>query len=268
LQSRAARGIVGRVTRVILVTGAGRGVGRACALAFAREGARIVCAARTQGEIASVAAECKKAGAVAALAAPVDATNPGSVDELVKRIHKELGTVDVLCHATGGAKTAAFLKTEDALWNEMIGVNLTSAFLVARAVLPDMIAKKKGRVVFIGSTASRSGFRYCAAYAASKHGLLGMVRSLALELGEIDVTVNVIGPGFLDVDATHKAAAEVAARTGRSVDDVLANYRSFSPQKRLVRPEEVSATAIFLASDAARAINGQCLVLDGGAIVS
>jgi NAD(P)-dependent dehydrogenase (short-subunit alcohol dehydrogenase family) len=198
----------------------------------------------------------------------VDATNPASVEELVKRIHRELGTIDVLCHATGGAKTAAFLKTDEALWNEMVSVNLTAAFLVARAVLPDMIAKKKGRLVFIGSTASRSGFRYCSAYAASKHGLLGMVRSLALELGEGDVTANVIGPGFLDVDATHKAAAEVASRTGRSVDEVLTNYRNFSPQKRLLRPDEVSTTALFLASDAARGINGQCIVLDGGAIVS
>jgi NAD(P)-dependent dehydrogenase (short-subunit alcohol dehydrogenase family) len=256
------------MTRVVLVTGAGRGVGRACALAFAREGARIVCAARTQGEIASTAAECKKNGAVAALAIPVDATNPEAVDELVKRIHKELGSVEVLCHATGGARTAPFAKTDDALWRDMLSVNLTSAFLVARAVLPDMIAKKKGRLIFIGSTASRTGYRYCAAYAASKHGLLGMVRSLALELGADDVTANVIGPGFLDVEATHKAAAEVAQRTGRTPDEVLTNFREFTPQKRLFRPDEVAAVAHFLASEAARGVNGQCVVLDGGAIVS
>ncbi len=254
--------------RTVLVTGAGRGVGRACALAFARAGDSVACAARTVAEIEAVAKECAAAGAGETLAVPFDATDPGAVATGVALVEERLGPIEVLCHATGGAKTASLARTSDTLWSEMLAVNLTSAFLVARAVLPGMVSAGRGRLVFVGSTASRTGFRYCAAYAASKHGLLGMVRSLALEVAGSGVTANLVGPGFLDVEATRHAAREVASRTKRDEEQVLEVYRATSPQRRLFTPEEVAASVRFLASDEAAGVNGQCLLLDGGAVVA
>ncbi|MFN0206343.1 MAG: SDR family NAD(P)-dependent oxidoreductase [Planctomycetota bacterium] len=256
------------MAKTVLITGAGRGVGRECALAFARTGAAVACAARTVSEIDATAAACLAAGAPRAIFISMDVTNAAAVREGVERIRRELGAIDVLLHAAGGAKTAAFDKTDDATWAEMLSVNLTSAFFVARAVLPDMIQQKAGRILFVGSTASRAGFRYCSAYAAAKHGLLGMARSLALEVAEKNITVNVLGPGFLDAESTHEAARSVASRTNKSEGSVLDTYRHISPQRRLIATEEVAAAAVFLASDAARGINGQCLLIDGGGIVS
>lgn len=268
MKFRVREGIVSGVSKVVLVTGAGRGVGRACAVGFARERARVVCAARTRAEIESAAEECRQAGAEAALAVSLDATNPTAIEAAVRRIRGELGSVDVLCHAAGGARTAPFARTDDALWEEMLGANLTSAFYVARALVPDMVAKKSGRLVFIGSTAARTGFRYCAAYTAAKHGLLGMARALALELASEGVTANVVAPGFLDVESTRQSAAAVSQRSGRAVEEVLDSYRGFSPQRRLFTSPEVVAAVLYLASEEARGVNGQCLVLDGGGLVA
>lgn len=256
------------MAKTVLITGAGRGVGRECALAFARTGAAVACAARTISEIEATALACLAAGAPRAIFISMDVTNAEAVCAGVERVRRELGAIDVLLHAAGGAKTAAFDRTDDAVWSEMISVNLTSAFFVARAVLPDMIQQKGGRILFVGSTASRTGFRYCCAYAAAKHGLLGMARSLAIEVADKNITVNVLGPGFLDAESTHDAAGAVAARTKKTAEEVLATYRNISPQRRLITLEEVAATAVFLASDAARGINGQCLLIDGGGIVS
>lgn len=250
--------------RVVLVTGGGRGVGRACALTFAGAGDRVAVAARTRAEVDAVADACRQAGAPKALGLVMDAADETSVARAIADLTAALGPVEVLVHAAGGAKTSSLVKTDAGLWNEMIRVNLTSAFLVARAVLPGMTARGRGRLLFVGSTASRAGFRYCAAYAAAKHGLLGMVRSLALELGEVDITANVLAPGFLDTESTRAAAAAVAARTGRGVDEVLDQYRGFSGKRALVKPEDVAALALQLAGEAGRSVNGQCLVLDGG----
>ncbi|MBL8695946.1 MAG: SDR family oxidoreductase [Planctomycetes bacterium] len=256
------------MTRTVLVTGAGRGVGRACAIRFAQEGARVACAARSQKEIEAVAAECMKAGATDARAFVMDVTSYSSISSALTQIRKAYTSIDVLCHSAGGAKTAPFGGTDEQLWNEMIALNLTSAYLVGRAVLGDMLQKRKGRMIFIGSTASRSGYRYCAAYTASKHGLLGMVRSLALEVAAAGVTANVVAPGYIRVSATEQAAKQVASRVGKTPEQVLAVYRAASPQGRMFEPDEVAALVQFVASDSASGINGQCLLLDGGAVVA
>lgn len=254
--------------RSVLVTGAGRGVGRECALAFARLGDAVACSARTESEIRRVEEECRAAGAPRAAAIPMDATDAASVFAAVERASAAHGPVEVLVHAAGGARTAPLASTDDSLWAEMLAVNLTSAFLVARAVVPAMTAARRGRLIFVGSTASRAGYRYCSAYAASKHGLLGMVRSLALEVAPSGVTANVVAPGFLDVGATRAAAAAVARRSARSEDAILDAYRGASPQGRLFAPTEVAAAAVFLASDLAAGIHGQCITIDGGSIAS
>lgn len=250
------------------MTGAGRGVGREIALAFARTGARVVCAARTRSEIERVAQECLAAGATDSMPVIMDVTDSTSVSNGVASVISRFDAPGVLCHAAGGTATASFENTDPPLVDRMLLLNLTPAFLLGRAVLPGMSLAGRGSMIFIGSTASRTGYRYCSAYVAAKHGLLGMVRSLAVEVAQRNINVNVVGPGFLDVEATRDAAGAVARRSGRTAEDVLRTYREFSPQQRLFTTAEVAATAVFLASDDARGITGQCILIDGGGIVS
>ncbi|MBI3818052.1 MAG: SDR family oxidoreductase [Planctomycetes bacterium] len=252
------------MNRNVLVTGAGRGVGRACALAFAAAGDRVACIARTKSEIEAVADACRRAGAPSAIAIAADVTNPADVARAVDAAKREHGTAGVLCHAAGGAHTSRLDATDDAAFARMLSLNLTSAFYMSRAVLPGMRAARLGRIIYIGSTASRRGFRYCSAYAAAKHGLLGMARSLAIEVASEGITANLVAPGFLDADSTRAAAAQVASRTGKPVDAILESYKSFSPQNRMYSPEEVASTVLYLAGDSASGVNGQCLLIDGG----
>ncbi|MFN7634677.1 MAG: SDR family NAD(P)-dependent oxidoreductase, partial [Acetobacteraceae bacterium] len=145
-----------------------------------------------------------------------------------------------------------------------LDVNLMGAVAMTRAVLPGMIARGRGRLIQIASTAALRGYAYTTAYAASKHALLGFVRALALETAEKGVTVNAVCPGFTDTEIVRESVANIMARTGRSEADAIAELAKFNPQRRLVRPEEVASAVLFLASDAAAAVNGQAIAVDGG----
>jgi NAD(P)-dependent dehydrogenase (short-subunit alcohol dehydrogenase family) len=147
--------------------------------------------------------------------------------------------------------------TDDALWERHLRVNLTAAFYATRAVLPAMLAARWGRIVNIASTAASQGFPYVAAYVASKHGLLGLTRAVALEVAGAGVTVNAICPGFVATDLTRQSARRIQEKTGRSYEEAMASLAAFSPQRRLLEPEEVAALAVVLASDDARGVTGQ-----------
>jgi 3-hydroxybutyrate dehydrogenase len=251
--------------RVALITGGGRGIGRAIALAFAREGAQVALAARTTAQVEAVAAEARALGRKA-VAVSCDVADLAQVEAAVRVTAEALGPIQVLVNNAGIAASAKATETDDALWEQHLRVNLTGAFYATRAVLPAMVAAGWGRIVNIASTAARQGFPYVAAYVASKHGLLGLTRALAVEVVGAGVTVNAICPGFVATDLTWESARRIQEKTGRSYEDAVRSLAAFSPQRRLVEPEEVAALAVLLASDDARSITGQAWNLDGGAV--
>ena len=251
--------------RVALVTGGGRGIGRAIALAFAREGAHVAVTARTRDELEAVAADVRTLGRKA-VALPADVAERAQVDEAVRLAAEALGPVQVLVNNAGIAVSAKLVDTDDATWERHLRVNLTAAFYASRAVLPGMLAARWGRIINVASSAARQGYPYVAAYVASKHGLLGLTRALALEVVQTGVTVNAICPGYVASDMTWESARRIQAKTGRSYDEAVQSLAAFSPQRRLVEPEEVAALAVLLASDEARGVTAQAWGVDGGAV--
>jgi NAD(P)-dependent dehydrogenase (short-subunit alcohol dehydrogenase family) len=251
--------------RVALITGGGRGIGRAIALAFAREGAHVAVTARTGAELDAVAAEIRALGRKA-LAVSCDVGERAQVDDAVRRVAEGLGPVEILVNNAGIAVSAKLLDTDDALWERHLRVNLTGAFLMTRAVLPGMLAARWGRVVNVASIAGRQGYPYVAAYTASKHGLLGLTRAVAQEVVTAGVTVNAICPGYVATDLTWASARNIQERTGHTYDEAVRSLAASSPQKRLIEPEEVAAVAVLLASDEARGVTAQAWNVDGGAV--
>jgi NAD(P)-dependent dehydrogenase (short-subunit alcohol dehydrogenase family) len=251
--------------RVALVTGGGRGIGRAIALALAREGAHVAVTARTRLEIERVATEVQSLGR-RAVAVPCDVGERPRVEALVESVADSLGPVQILVNNAGVAVSAKLAETDDATWEQHLRVNLTAAFYTSRAVLPGMVAAGWGRIINVASTAARAGFPYVAAYAASKHGLLGLTRALGMELATTGVTVNAICPGYAATDLTWESARRIQAKTGRSFEEAVRALTALSPQRRLVEPEEVAALAVYLASEDARGVTAQAWNVDGGAI--
>jgi len=253
--------------RLAFITGGGRGIGRAIALAFAGEGASISLVARTRAQIDSVLAEVRGAGATAA-AFECDVALPGDVERAVAQTVKEFGRApDILVNNAGIAETAPFIKTDEAMWQRHLAVNLTGTFHCTRMTLPSMLATNWGRVINIASIAGKTGSPYISAYAASKHGVLGLTRSLALEVATQGVTVNAICPGYVDTEMTSRGVANIVAKTGQSADAALDALRKMSPQNRLVTPEEIAAVALLLASEEGRGIKGQAINVDGGTVL-
>jgi NAD(P)-dependent dehydrogenase (short-subunit alcohol dehydrogenase family) len=248
--------------RRALVTGAGRGIGRAVALRLAAEGPDLVLAARTRSEVEAVAEEARARGARAA-AVVADVARPDSVVALFR----EAGPVDILVNGAGVAPSAPLVKTSDELWRSTLETNLSGTFFCLRAALPGMMERGWGRVVNLASIAGKTGYPYIAAYAASKHGVLGLTKVAALEAAERGVTVNAVCPGYVDSPMTDASVARIVEKTGLAAGDVRKRLEDMSPQKRLVTAEEVAALVVFLCGDDARGITGQALSLDGGTVV-
>lgn len=241
-----------------LITGASRGIGRAIALAFAKEGASVVLGSRDLASLQALAAEIGNATAVR-----LDVRDLASI----AKAREDVGEIQILVNNAGIAKSVKVLAMDDEHWQSHLDVNLTGAFRVTRAFLPPMVAAKWGRVIQIASTAGKVGFAYTAAYCASKHGLIGFTRALALEVATSGVTVNAICPGFVRTDMADEAARNIAQKTGKSEAEATHWLEGLSPQKRLMEPEEVAAVAVYLATEEARGINGQAINVDGGAVV-
>lgn len=251
--------------RVALVTGGGRGIGRAVALALAGAGAEVAVSARTEPQVTEVAQAIRGLGR-RSLAIGCDVRERAAVDAMVARVAAELGPPLILVNNAGIATSAKVTEITDEMWAETLATNATGAFYCTRAALPFMLRAGWGRLINMASIASRVGAPYIAAYTASKHALLGLTRAVAAEVVAQGVTVNAICPGYVDTDMTTGNITRLQARTGRPAEAIRAFMERTSPQGRLMSVEEIAATALFLCSEAARGITGQGIIVDGGGV--
>ena len=254
--------------RIVLITGGGRGIGRAIALVFAREGAEVVVAARSINQVEKVATEIADQFSAKALPVFCDVSDIKSVEEMFARVTEHVGRgPDILVNNAGIAESAPLTKTDNELWHRHLAINLSGTFYCTRAALPPMIQRGWGRVINIASIAGKIGAPYIAAYSASKHGVLGLTRSAALEVAAKGITVNAICPGYVDTEMTTRGVENITKKTGLPADQAMESLKKMSPQNRLVEPEEVAALALLLASEDGRGINGQAINVDGGTVL-
>ena len=244
--------------RTVVVTGGARGIGRAVVERFAAAGDDVLALGRDPDTLARLSAEVD--GTVRT--ARVDVTD----EDAVAACFGALGPVDVLVCNAGAADSAPVARTSLESWRRMLDVNATGVFLCTRAVVERMRERDRGRIVTVASTAGRVGAPYTAAYSASKHAAVGLMRAVAAELAGTGVTANAVCPTFVDTDMTAASVARIAERTGRSADEGRAALAAASPLGRLLDPAEVADAVAWLSSDGAGAVNGQAVVLDGGGI--
>jgi NAD(P)-dependent dehydrogenase (short-subunit alcohol dehydrogenase family) len=253
--------------RHALVTGAGSGIGKAIALALAAKGHNVSLCGRRAAPLETARDEIAAAGGKAAVLDGFDVTDAASIEAGIARVVDRFGDIAVLVNCAGEAPSAPFDKTDIALWNRVIGINLTGTYLVTQAALVSVKRAGKGRIVNVASTAGLTGYAYVSAYCASKHGVIGLTRALALELARTDVTVNAVCPGFTDTPLLDGAVETITGKTGRSAEETRATLARANPQGRLVTPQEVADTVLWLASEQATAITGQAIPVAGGEVL-
>jgi 3-hydroxybutyrate dehydrogenase len=252
--------------RVVLVTGASKGIGRAIALAFAARGDSVALAARRPGDLQIAKQEVEAKGARAA-AFEADLSDRAAAVPLVRDVERELGPIDILVNNAGQGSADSpkpVLDYDDDFWDRSLMVNLTSPYLLSKAVLPGMLKKKWGRIINIGSIMSKIPGIHMAAYGASKHGLLGLTRCLALEVARDGISVNCICPGATRTEMSDRRLRYNAELAGKSFEEVESNL---TPMGRRVEPEEIASLAVFLGSDEASAITGQAYNVDCGYVM-
>jgi NAD(P)-dependent dehydrogenase (short-subunit alcohol dehydrogenase family) len=253
--------------KIAVVTGAGRGIGRSIALRLAREGADVALAARSADQIEEVGSLVEAEGR-RALSVVTDLREPGDVTRLAEAVAGRLGPCDLLVNNSGIAGPMEVLWESDPdEWKETIDVNLTGVYLCSRAFLPAMVERGSGSVVVIGSATGKRPLKGRTPYAASKLGLVGLVRTLAWELGEHGIRANLISPGFVDGERIKKVIEGQAAATGRTLEETRAELAASSPLQRFVDPEDIAEAVVFLGSDAASSVTGEDLNVTAGLVM-
>jgi len=238
--------------RIAFVTGASRGIGRACALALSAAGAKVVLAARQLEKLDAVAAEIRAAGGEA-FVVPIDLSSPDSIKEAFSRASKEFGRIDILINNGGLTRDGLAMRMKRDDWDVVIQTNLSGSFFCIQQVLPAMVRERWGRIVNITSVVGESGNAGQVNYAASKAGLIGLTKSLAQELASRNITVNAVAPGFVETDMT-----------GSLSDELKATILHAVPLKRIGKPEDIAAAVKFLCGDDAGYITGHVLDVNGG----
>ena len=252
--------------RVALVTGAGRGIGRAIALALSAEGAKVAIAARTRSELGEVDSVIRSKGAES-VPIEADLTRRSQPARLASVVRQRLGPVDILVNNAaigGGPKFKSVADFDDDHWDLSLTLNLTAPYLLTKAVLPSMLERGWGRVITVASINSQRPSYHGCAYAASKHGVLGFMRSLALEVAPYGVTANCICPGPVETAMLAKRIAYDSRRLGRSQEE---HIQQMTPMGGILTPEDIAPMAVYLASEDARAITGQAYNICGGLVM-
>jgi len=240
------------MNRTALVTGASRGIGRACALELAKAGARVALAARQMEKLEEVAEEVRAAGGEAFVVS-IDLSEQASIRDAIGKVAKEFGRIDILVNNAGVTKDGLALRMKPEDWNLVLQTNLSGAFYCIQQVISPMMRERWGRIVNISSVVGEAGNAGQANYVASKAGLIGLTKSLAQELGSRNITVNAVAPGFIETDMTNVLKDEQKARIGQAI-----------PLGRIGRPEEVAVAVRFLCSEDASYITGSVIDVNGG----
>jgi NAD(P)-dependent dehydrogenase (short-subunit alcohol dehydrogenase family) len=247
---------------IALVTGAGRGIGRAVAERLAAEGYRVALTARSEDQL------LETAGALAgeSLVLPGDMLDPAVPDQVVSEVERVWAPVDVLVANAGAGESAPIAKMSDEMWSRQLELNLTAPFRCIRRVVPHMVENGWGRIVVVASLAAKRGEPYLGAYVASKHGVLGLTRSVAAELAKTGVTANAICPAYVDTPMTDGAVAMIVSTTGRTPEQARKVLENVQPSGRLITVDEVAEAVWFCVANSG--VNGQGINVDGGAIQS
>lgn len=251
-----------------VVTGAGRGIGAAIAIALTREGAHVALLGR---DVARLEQSARHIGeqhpGSSTLCVTVDVSDEASVTQAFAQVRARFGHIDILVNNAGQAASAPLARTTLAQWQRMLAVNLTGTFLCAREALPAMMKRGSGRIVNVASTAGLVGYAYVSAYAAAKHGVIGFTRSLALEAAKSGVTVNAVCPGYTETDIVRDAVANIVNKTGKSEAEARAALIAVNPQGRMVQPEEVARTVLWLCAPGSESVTGQSIAIAGGEVM-
>jgi NAD(P)-dependent dehydrogenase (short-subunit alcohol dehydrogenase family) len=243
----------------VVVTGGGSGIGAAIAKAMIEAGARVTLMGRNAEKLRDKAEELgtDMQGA--------DVTDRAQVATAFAAAAGQTGVVTILVNNAGAAEAAAFGKMDDDLWDSLIAVNLTGVYNCTKAVIAAMAEAGSGRIVNIASTAALTGYAYVSAYCAAKHGVVGLTRALALEYARKGITVNAVCPGYTNTEIVEQAVDKIVAATGRSRDEALAEMVKVNPQQRLIEPEEVAATVMWICQQ--DSITGQAIAVAGGEVM-